>query len=67
MIRITVLANSTEKQITVNQKHICSFEDAQIGDKIVTEIRMSNGDVWHVTDPPFDFWLRDSWITDTDY
>jgi hypothetical protein len=67
MILATVLHNSEKKQITINQKHVCSFEEIYDSGIRYTEVRMSNGDVWRVIDPPFGDWLPDSFVTDKEY
>lgn len=67
MLCVAVLINNEEKIITINQKHICSFFKKTIGNKKVTEVRMSNGDIWDIVDPIFDSWFVDSHITSTDY
>lgn len=68
VIKVTVLDNSIEKIITINQKHICSFEEEkEVENRFVTEVRMSNGDVWYVIDPGLEQWIPDAFITDTEY
>lgn len=53
--------------MVINQKHISSFEAANIGDRQAVELRMSNGDTWYVVDPSISSWMQDAYTTDTGY
>ena len=59
--------NNQEKYITINQKQICSFAQITKNDTVLTEVRMSNGDIWHVIEPEYNQWFPDSFITDVNY
>ena len=69
MLLIKIFENGEEKDIVINQKHICSFKQIFITELKMeaTEVRMSNGDIHNVIKPPYDQWQPDAWITDTDY
>ena len=67
MIYAQVIKNKKTKMVTINQKHICSFEFITLDEKKITELRMSNGDIWHVIDPPCEDWVADSFVTDVEY
>ena len=67
MIPIKVLQNNEIKNVALNQRHVCSFSPVQINDKTYTEVRMSNGDIWVVIEPPHNQWLIDQWVTDENY
>lgn len=71
MINCTVLKDGKQKQVSINQKHVCSFEEIEIiinnSATKATELRMSNGDVWIVILPDCISWLPDRFTTDTNY
>ncbi len=67
MLCATVLINNEKKEIIINQKQVCSFSKKTIDGQKITELRMSNGDIWNVLDPIFDSWYVDGHITSTDY
>jgi len=68
MLSVTVIDNDgKKKEITINQKHLCSFHLKIIDQKEVTEVRMSNGDIWHVIEPPYSHWFPDTHTTSQEY
>lgn len=71
MLYVTILKNNKEQNITLNQKQICSFHDIEIIQNKqtikATEVRMSNGDIWIVIQPPFEDWHIDAFITSSEY
>jgi len=69
MILCRVIDRNTgsERAVVINQKHISSFEAANIGDRQAVELRMSNGDTWYVVDPSISSWMQDAYTTDTGY
>jgi hypothetical protein len=71
MIYSTVLIDGKQKQVSINQKHICSFQEIEIelNNKITkaTELRMSNGDVWIVITPDYTSWIPDAFISGNEY
>ena len=67
MFPVTIIRDGQEEVIVLNQKHVCSFKSLTIDKKEITEIRMSNGDIWHVVDPPYKNWFPDSFTTSEEY
>lgn len=69
MIYCTVLEDGKQKQVTINQKQICSFQEIEIGlnSKKAIELRMSNGDVWIVLSPDYTSWIPDAFISGNEY
>jgi len=67
MLSVTIVEDGKEIEIGVNQKHICSFRPIGPPEKLRTEIRMSNGDIFEIIKPPYNQWQVDVYITDTNY
>jgi len=67
MLPVKILHDNKEKQIALNLKHITSFSEIIHNQKKMTEIRMSNGDIWIVIDPPYDHWIPDMFSNESGY